>query len=143
MAVNITGWNEILMYIINVVLKLLVAAIIPYLFNLVRVKMKNDTEIKYLNRFEKMVEDAVKEVQQTYVDNMKATDLFNADAQINAFNMVKTNVSNMMNDEMQSIVYDAVGDFDEYIRNKIESSVYKMKQEGMFGIIESANEADA
>lgn len=143
MAVNMTGWNEILMYIINVVLKLLVAAIIPYLFNLVRVKMKNDTEIKYLNRFEKMVEDAVKEVQQTYVDNMKATDLFNADAQINAFNMVKTNVANMMNDEMQSIVYDAVGDFDEYIRNKIESSVYKMKQEGMFGIIESANEADA
>lgn len=140
---NLMGWNEILMYIINVVFKLLVVAVIPYLFNLARVKMKNDTEVKYLNRFEKMVEDAVNEVQQTYVENMKAVDLFNSDAQVNAFNMVKTNVANMMNDEMQAIVYDAVGDFDEYIRSKIEARVYKMKQEGMFGIVESATEADA
>ena len=143
MNMNLMGWNDILMYIINVALKLLVVAIIPYLFNLARVKMKNDTEVKYLNRFEKMVEDAVNEVQQTYVENMKAVDLFNSDAQINAFNMVKTNVANMMNDEMQAIVYDAVGDFDEYIRSKIEARVYKMKQEGMFGIVESATEADA
>lgn len=126
-AVNLMGWNEILMYIIETVLKLIVAVAIPYAFNLIRVKMKNDTQIKYLNKFESLVSDAVNQVQQTYVENMKAEDLFDKHAQEEAFEMVKVNVMNMMNDRMQEIVYDAVGDFDEYIRNLIESEVFKMK----------------
>lgn len=143
MSINLASWNDVLMYIINTVLKLLVVAIIPYLFNLARTKLKSDTEAKYLNLFEKMVEDAVEKVQQVYVENMKAVDLFNAEAQANAFNMVKTSVLNMMNDEMQAIVYEAVGDFDEFIKNKIEASVFKMKKENGLGVIEAAVEADA
>ena len=126
-GVNLMGWNEILMYIIETVLKLIVAVAIPYAFNLIRIKMKNDMQIKYLNKFEQLVGDAVNQVQQTYVENMKAENLFDKNAQEQAFEMVRVNVLNMMNDRMQEIVIDAVGDFDEYIRNLIESEVFKMK----------------
>lgn len=121
-------WNEVIMYIIETVLKLLVLVIIPYLFNQVRIKLQNDTQIKYLGMFEQLVKDAVSQVQQTYVENMKAEDLFDEKAQIEAFDMVKSTVLNMMNDRMMKIVMEAVGDFDEYLRNKIEAQVFAIKQ---------------
>ena len=121
-------WNEVIMYIIETVLKLLVVVIIPYLFNMIRVKLQNDTQIKYLGRFEQLVKDAVSQVQQTYVENMKAEDLFDKKAQIEAFDMVKSTVLSMMNERMIAIVMEAVGDFDEYMRNKIEAEVFAIKQ---------------
>ena len=127
MPVNLMGWNEILMYIIETVLKIVVIVAVPYAFNLIRTKLKNDTEVKYLNKFEQLVSDAVQQVQQTYVENMKAADLFDANAQKDALDMVKNNVLNMMNDRMQEIVYDAVGDFEEYMKNLIEAEVFKIK----------------
>ena len=121
-------WNEVIMYIIETVLKLIVLVIVPYLFNQIRLKLKNDTQIKYLGMFEQLVKDAVSQVQQTYVENMKAEDLFDEKAQIEAFDMVKSTVLNMMNDRMMKIVIEAVGDFDEYLRNKIEAQVFAIKQ---------------
>ena len=121
-------WNEVIMYIIETILKLIVLVIVPYLFNQIRIKLQNDTQIKYLGMFEQLVKDAVSQVQQTYVENMKAEDLFDEKAQIEAFDMVKSTVLNMMNDRMMKIVMEAVGDFDEYLRNKIEAQVFVIKQ---------------
>lgn len=121
-------WNEVIMYIIETMLKLIVVVIVPYLFNQIRIKLQNDVQIKYLGMFEQLVKDAVSQVQQTYVENMKAEDLFDEKAQIEAFDMVKSTVLNMMNDRMMKIVMEAVGDFDEYLRNKIEAQVFAIKQ---------------
>lgn len=121
-------WNEVIMYIIETVLKLIVVVLIPYLFNMVRVRLQNDTQIKYLGRFEQLVKDAVSQVQQTYVENMKAENLFDEKAQIEAFDMVKSTVLSMMNERMIAIVMEAIGDFDEYMRNKIEAEVFAIKQ---------------
>lgn len=120
-------WNEVLMYIINTVFKIIIGVAIPYGFNLIRQKMKSEIQKKYLKMFEDMVRNSVQRVQQTYVSNMKAEDLFDAKAQETAFKMVKDDVLSMMNDEMQKIVMEAVGDFETYINNKIESEVYLNK----------------
>lgn len=137
-GVSLLGWNEILLFIIETVLKLVVAVAIPCGFNLLRTKIKNDTQIKYLNKFEQLVADAVNQVQQTYVEHMKAEDLFDEQAQAEALVKVKATVINMMNDRMQEIVIDAVGDFDTYMRSLIESEVFKMKNKTV-----TASEADA
>lgn len=143
-AVNLMGWNEILMYIIETVLKLIVAVAIPYGFNILRKKLQNDTQIKYLGKFEKLVTDAVNEVQQTYVSNLKAKDMFDKEAQLEALAKVKAIVLNTMNDRMQEIVIDAVGDFDTYMRSLIESEVFKIKTNNKAVLaIESATETGA
>lgn len=143
-AVNLMGWNEILMYIIETILKLVVAVAIPYGFNILRKKLQNDTQIKYLGKFEKLVTDAVNEVQQTYVSNLKAQDMFDKEAQLEALAKVKTIVLNTMNDRMQEIVIDAVGDFDTYMRSLIESEVFKIKTNNKAVLaIESATETGA
>lgn len=141
-------WNEVIMYIIETVLKLIVVVLIPYLFNMLRVKLKNDTQVKYLGRFEQLIKDAVSLVQQTYVDNMKAENLFDKSAQIEAFDMVKSTVLSMANARMIDIVMEAVGDFDEYLRTKIEADVFAIKQNGpiMLGEVisdETEKKADA
>ena len=123
---NITTWNEVIMYIIETVLKLIVVVLIPYLANLVRVKVKNDKQAKYLDLAEKLIRDAVTQVQQTYVENMKAEDLFDKQAQAEAFERVKANVISVMNKEMIDIVIEAVGDFDSYMRNIIEAQVFEL-----------------
>ena len=143
-AVNLMGWNEILMYIIETILKLVVAVAIPYGFNILRKKLQNDTQIKYLGKFEKLVTDAVNQVQQTYVSNLKAQDMFDKEAQLEALAKVKTIVLNTMNDRMQEIVIDAVGDFDTYMRSLIESEVFKIKTNNKAVLaIESATETGA
>ena len=121
------SWNEVIMYIINTLFKIIISVAIPYGFNIIRQKMKNDVQKKYLNMFEKMVRDAVDRVQQTYVENLKAEDMFNEDAQKHAFEMVKNDVLNMMNAEMKDVVMEAVGDFETYMTNLIESQVYNSK----------------
>lgn len=121
-------WNEVIMYIINTVFKLIIMVLIPYGVNLIRTKLKSDMQNKYLDRAEQLIKDAVNQVQQTYVENMKAEDLFDKSAQIEAFDKVKANVLSMMNEEMINIVVEAVGDFDEWIRNKIEAQVFTNKQ---------------
>jgi len=138
-------WNEVVMYIIETVLKLIVVVLIPYAFNLIRVKAANDTQIKYLDKFEQLVKDSVDQVQQTYVSNMKAENLFDKEAQYKAFEMVKNSVLAMMNDRMMQIVMDAVGDFDEYIKNKIEAEVFAIKQNTplVLGEVTEAVKADA
>lgn len=121
-------WNEVIMYIINTVFKLIIMVLIPYGVNLIRTKLKSDMQNKYLDRAEQLIKDAVNQVQQTYVENMKAEDLFDKSAQIEAFDKVKANVLSMMNEEMMNVVVEAVGDFDEWIRNKIEAQVFTNKQ---------------
>ena len=143
-AVNLMGWNEILMYIIETILKLVVAVAIPYGFNILRKKLQNDTQIKYLGKFEQLVADAVNQVQQTYVANLKAQDMFDKEAQLEALAKVKAIVLNTMNDRMQEIVIDAVGDFDTYMRSLIESEVFKIKTNNKAVLaIESATETGA
>ena len=120
-------WNEVLMYIINTVFKIIITVAIPYAFNLVTTKIKGDIQKKYLQMFEDMIRNAVQNVQQTYVANMKAENLFDEEAQETAFKMVKDSVLNMMNDEMKDIVMEAVGDFETFIDSKIEAEVYVNK----------------
>ena len=120
-------WNEVLMNIINTAFKLVITLVIPYAFSLIRAQVKNDIQAKYLAKAESLIRDAVAQVQQTYVDNMKAEDLFDEKAQDEAFKMVRDSVLNMMNDRMKSVVMDAVGDFEEWIKTIIESNVYYNK----------------
>lgn len=133
-------WNEVLMYIINTVFKIIITVAIPYAFNLVTTKIKGDMQKKYLQMFEDLVRNAVQNVQQTYVAHMKAENLFDEEAQNTAFKMVKDSVLTMMNDETKKIVMEAVGDFETFVNNKIESEVYvnKVLATGVSGYLAEA-----
>ena len=121
------NWNSVLMYVIETAFKIIVTFGIPYLFAILRAKFKVDKQNKYMNMFEQLVRDAVSQVQQTYVDNMKEENLFDKAAQLRAFNTAKDIVIALTNEKMKKIVVETVGDFEAYLNNKIEAEVYTSK----------------
>lgn len=120
-------WYDVLMKIIEAVIGLIVTVGIPYIFSLLQRNIKSDTQTRYLKKVEELVRAAVVQVQQTYVEDMKAAGKFNSELQKVAFQKARDAVLYMLNEETKKIVVDAVGDFDVYIRNKIEEAVSDIK----------------
>ena len=120
-------WYDVLMKIIETAIGLIVTVGIPYIFSLLQRNIKSDTQARYLKKVEELVRAAVVQVQQTYVEDMKAAGKFDSELQKVAFQKARDAVLYMLNEETKKIVVDAVGDFDVYIRNKIEEAVSDIK----------------
>ena len=120
-------WYDVLMKIIETAIGLIVTVGIPYIFSLLQRNIKSDTQARYLKKVEELVRAAVVQVQQTYVEDMKAAGKFDSELQKVAFQKARDAVLYMLNEETKKIVIDAVGDFDVYIRNKIEEAVSDIK----------------
>ena len=135
------NWNEILLNIIDKLLELVIALGIPYAFSLIRAKVKSDIQIKYLNKVQAFVVDAVAQVQQTYVSEMRKAGTFDKVAQATAFCKAREAVFAMMNERTKEIVTEAVGDIEVYIKNAIEARVYDVKNFEANGVIVETPEA--
>ena len=120
-------WNEVLLNVVNTILGLIITVGLPYVFSLVRNMAKVDIQRKYLDRAEHLVEDAVAQVQQTYVSEMKKQNMFDKTAQAIAFGKARDAVLEMMNERTKEIVTEAVGDFEAYLKNLIEAAVHDVK----------------
>ena len=86
-------------------------------------KIENETEKKYLQMLNDTITDCVMATTQTYVDSLKKQDAFTADAQKMAFTMTYTSVMNLLTQEAQEYLTEAVGDLNLYITQKIEAEV--------------------
>ena len=86
-------------------------------------KIENETEKKYLQMLNDTITDCVMATTQTYVDSLKKQDAFTADAQKMAFTMTYTSVMNLLTQEAQEYLNEAVGDLNLYITQKIEAEV--------------------
>jgi hypothetical protein len=73
------------------------------------------------------VEQVVTFVMQTYVDNLKSSGSFTADAQNKALEMAKTEARNMIDEHTQKIIMAEYGNFDVWLSTKIEQTVRETK----------------
>ena len=71
----------------------------------------------------KTITDCVVATNQTYVDNMKNQNCFDAEAQRHAFQMTYMAVLNLITDEARVYLDAFYGDLNSYITNKIEAEV--------------------
>lgn len=122
-------WKDLLIYIIQTLCGLVITVGIPYLFTLLRKKIKDEKLERIINRVENIVSKTVILVNQTYVDALKETDMFDKEAQKAAFEMCKEKVLAMLNDESIKAIAETFGDFDEWIRTLIEAYVRDNKME--------------
>lgn len=120
-------WNEVLLNVVNTLLGLVITVGIPYLFNIVSKRIKVDIQLKYLGKFEEIVISAVAQVQQTYVDEIRKAGTFDKVAQATAFCKARDAVLKMLDEKTKEIITEAVGDFEAYMKSKIEESVHDMK----------------
>lgn len=94
-----------------------------YLYGRVRIE-----QIKgILEMAQNAVQKAVQETTQTYVDNIKGTDKWDDQAQLNAFNLAKEKAKVILSKDCWAILTQVVGDVNAYLQASIEAEVKKQK----------------
>lgn len=123
------NWEDLLTYIIQTLCGLAITVGIPFLFTLLRKKIKDEKLARLLTRVENIVKQTVILINQTYVDALKEEGLFDKEAQKAAFEMCKEKVLAMLNDETIVAIAETFGDYEEWIRTLIEAYVRENKLE--------------
>ena len=93
-----------------------------------KVKIQNEKVSATLGNVTDMILAAVETTTSTYVKQLKADNLFDADAQKEAFNKTFEAVKKQLTEDAAKIIKDTYGDVDLYLTNKIEQLVEKLKK---------------
>ena len=123
--------NEILLNVLSIIVTAVIIPVISFLgyklSQFLNSKIKDEKARNLLNKANEIVLNAVRSVFQTYVESLKNSGSFNEDAQKIAFSKAKSIILNQMTDELKSFITKNYGDLEEWIRNQIEASIYKLK----------------
>ena len=69
----------------------------------------------------------MKEVYQTYVEELKGKNAFTPEAQLEALNRAQEKAKSLIATEIQTFISTNFGDFDAWLKTQIESAIYTMK----------------
>ena len=89
----------------------------------VQEKTKNELVKKYTDLLDTTIYECVMATNQTYVEALKKENLFNIDAQKEAFKLTYDAVYSILTDEAQKYLGEATKDLSAYITNKIEAQI--------------------
>lgn len=93
-----------------------------------KVKINNEKAQATIGLVTDMIVAAVETTTSTYVKQLKAQELFDADAQKEAFNRTFEAVKKQLTEDSKKIIADTYGDVETYITNKIEQFVEELKK---------------
>lgn len=86
-------------------------------------KITDKKMIEAVNTAVEVVVDAVNATTQTYVESLKKQGAFTKEAQIIAFNQSRSAAIAQISESTKKLIIDKYGDFDLWLKNKIESLV--------------------
>lgn len=123
--------NQILLNILATVVTCIILPLISFLgvklTQWLNTKIKDEKGQKLIEGAVDVVVNAVRSVFQTYVESLKNSGNFNAEAQKIAFNLAKSIVLKQLTEDSKAYIANNYGDLEEWIRNQIEASIYKLK----------------
>lgn len=91
--------------------------------NALKENAKNDKEKKYIDMLNSTITDCVIATTQTYVESLKKQGQFDMEAQKVAFTMTYNAIINLLTEEAEEYLSEAIGDLNLYITQRIESEV--------------------
>ena len=123
--------NEILLNILSVVVTSIILPLITYagtrLIAYLNSKIKDENYKILLTTATDIVVNAVRSVFQTYVESLKASGTFDADAQLIALNKAKDIALEQMTDEVKQFISKNYGSVDAWLTTTIESTINLIK----------------
>lgn len=123
--------NEILLNIISVVVTAVVVPLISLLgtklIQWIGTKVKDEKAAAFLSNTSKIVLNAVKSVFQTYVDSLKKSGTFDAEAQKSALIKAKDIVKSQLSTELIDYIKKNYGDLDAWITTQVEATIDTLK----------------
>lgn len=97
-------------------------------FQEIKVKTKNETELKYATMIEDTILKCVKTTNQTYVETLKKQGKFDAEAQEEAFKRTFDAVVLMLGKDAMNYISEITSDTNTYLKQLIESTVGDVKK---------------
>lgn len=123
--------NQILLNILATVVICIVLPLISFLgvklTQWLNNKIKDEKGQALIGQAVDIVLNAVRSVFQTYVESLKNSGNFTNEAQKIAFNLAKSLVLKQLSEDAKNYISKNYGDLEEWIRNQIEASIYKLK----------------
>lgn len=98
------------------------------LIKLINTKIKNQRFAHYLTAATAAVTDAVKAVQQEYVDGLKKAGKFDEEAAKEALMKAKVKVLESLSAETRKYITENIGDINHWIETTIHSVLHDMKE---------------
>lgn len=91
-------------------------------------KTKNENFKNILEIADKIISECILATNQTYVEELKNRDLFDADAQKEAFMITLNNIKLILSEDIKEALNEHFGSADAYIQGKIESTIKENKE---------------
>lgn len=120
--------KEILISIGSAIIIGLLTWISERLIRLINTKIKNQRFAHYLTAATAAVTDAVKAVQQEYVDGLKKAGKFDEEAAKEALVKAKVKVLESLSIETHKYITENIGDINHWIETTIHSVLHDMKE---------------
>ena len=124
--------NDILINILSVVVTAVILPLISFagtkLIAYLNAKVKDENAKLHLTSATTIVTNAVLTVFQTYVDSLKKSGSFDANAQVVALNKAKDIALSQMTQEVKDFISKNFGDIDNWLTIQIESSINLIKK---------------
>ena len=95
--------------------------------NWLNTKIKDKKVAKWTSDIYQIVMTSVQSVFQSFVDTLKKTNKFDADAQAEAKERAYKIIVSELTPELKKYIEDNFGDMKEYIMNQIEAMIYTLK----------------
>ena len=125
--------NDILLNILSVVVTSIILPLITYagarLITYLNSKIKDTNARILLTTATDIVINAVRSVFQTYVDSLKASGSFDAQAQTVALTKAKDIALEQMTDEVKNFIAKNYGSVDAWLTTTIESTINLIKSQ--------------
>lgn len=124
------NFEKLFFDLIYVVLTVCVPIVVRYLVGFLKDKsqeMKSKANNEYISYVidivNGIVTKAVTETTQTYVETLKKNGEFTLEAQNEAFTMTANKIDALVNDGFKNIIQNIYGDYNQYMKTLIESTV--------------------
>lgn len=120
--------KEILISIGSAIIVGLLTWISERLIRLINTKIENQLFAHYLTAATTAVTDAVKAVQQEYVDGLKKAGKFDEEAAKEALMKAKVKVLESLSAQTRKYIAENIGDINKWIETTIHSVLHDMKE---------------
>lgn len=120
-------WQEILTYIIEGLLSIILTAISVYLIPSLIKKYANEKDQKMLLALNEIISNCVKNIYQTFVESIKGTDKWDKEAQEEALKKCYVLIEQNLTAELKAWLKQYTDDVESFIKGLIETTIYNLK----------------
>ena len=121
------NWGEILTQIILSIVGIILSSLGVYVTYFINKKIKNEELKRLINSLNELVQNAVLETYQTYVEELKNKNIFDAEAQKNAYNHALHLIKVNMPADVEKWLQANFTDVERYLKTLIEANIGLLK----------------